>query len=126
MGNLLTFLEETETKTDIIFPHLGIALRKVGSYVTVFGIKIMFYGIVIGLAMIIGYLMAEHMAKRTGQNPEPYLDFTIIAVCVFMLVRGINKLKKKEEEKPAAPAPAPEPSAEEKLLAEIRDLLKNK
>ena len=82
MGNLLTFLEETETKTDIIFPHLGIALRKVGSYVTVFGIKIMFYGIVIGLAMIIGYLMAEHMAKRTGQNPEPYLDFTIIAVIV--------------------------------------------
>jgi large conductance mechanosensitive channel len=43
-----------------------------------------------------------------------------------MLVKGINKLKKKEEEKPAAPAPAPEPSAEEKLLAEIRDLLKNK
>jgi large conductance mechanosensitive channel len=43
-----------------------------------------------------------------------------------MLVKGINKLKKKEEEKPAAPAPAPEPSAEEKLLTEIRDLLKNK
>ena len=85
MGNLLTFLEETETKTDIIFPHLGIALRKVGSYVNVFGIKIMFYGIVIGLAMIIGYLMAEHMAKRTGQNPEPYLDFTIIAVIVAIL-----------------------------------------
>ena len=45
------------------------------------------------------------------------------------MVKGITKLtKKKEEEKPATPAPAPEPepSAEEKLLTEIRDLLKNK
>ena len=56
----------------------------------------------------------------------PAIIFLIIAFCVFMLVKGINKLKKKEEEKPAAPAPAPEPSAEEKLLTEIRDLLKNK
>ena len=61
-----------------------------------------------------------------GNFIQTLLDFTIIAFCVFMLVKGINKLKKKEEEKPAAPAPAPEPSAEEKLLAEIRDLLKNK
>ena len=61
-----------------------------------------------------------------GNFIQTLLDFTIIAFCVFMLVKGINKLKKKEEEKPAAPAPAPEPSAEEKLLTEIRDLLKNK
>ena len=61
-----------------------------------------------------------------GNFIQTLLDFIIIAFCVFMLVKGINKLKKKEEEKPAAPAPAPEPSAEEKLLAEIRDLLKNK
>ena len=61
-----------------------------------------------------------------GNFIQTLLDFIIIAFCVFMLVKGINKLKKKEEEKPAAPAPAPEPSAEEKLLTEIRDLLKNK
>ena len=58
-------------------------------------------------------------------------DFLIIAFCIFLMVKGITKLttKKKEEPKPApAPAPKPEPvpSAEEKLLTEIRDLLKNK
>ena len=42
------------------------------------------------------------------------------------MVKGISKLTKKKEEAPAAPAPAPEPSAEEKLLTEIRDLLKEK
>ena len=56
-----------------------------------------------------------------------YFDFLIIAFCIFLMVKGITQLtKKKEEPKPAAPAPAPEPSAEEKLLTEIRDLLKNK
>lgn len=61
-----------------------------------------------------------------GNFIQTLLDFVIIAFCVFMLVKGINSLKKKEVEKPAEPAPAPEPSAEEKLLTEIRDLLKNK
>lgn len=60
-----------------------------------------------------------------GNFIQTILDFTIIAFCVFMLVKGISKLKK-EEPKEEAPAPAPEPSAEEKLLTEIRDLLKNK
>ena len=53
------------------------------------------------------------------------INFLIMALILFMLVRGINKLmelgKKKEEEKPSAP---PEPSKEEVLLTEIRDLLK--
>lgn len=51
------------------------------------------------------------------------LDFIIVAFCIFLLVKGINSLKRKEEAKPAAP---PEPTAQEKLLAEIRDLLKNR
>jgi large conductance mechanosensitive channel len=55
------------------------------------------------------------------------VDFLIIAFCIFLMIKGIAKLtRKKEEEAPAAPAPEPEPSAEEKLLTEIRDLLKNK
>ena len=58
-----------------------------------------------------------------GSFIQTIIDFTIIALCVFLLVKGINALKKRKEE-PAAPAPAPEPSAEEKLLTEIRDLLK--
>ena len=49
------------------------------------------------------------------------LDFVIVAFAIFMVIRVMNKMKKKEEEKPATP---PEPSAEEKLLTEIRDVLK--
>jgi large conductance mechanosensitive channel len=51
------------------------------------------------------------------------IDFVIIAFAIFMVIKALNKMKKKEEEKPAAP---PEPSAEEKLLAEIRDALVNR
>ncbi len=58
-----------------------------------------------------------------GQFIQNVLDFIIIALCIFFMIKGINKLKKKKEEEPAAPA---EPSAEEKLLTEIRDLLKKK
>jgi len=48
------------------------------------------------------------------------LDFVIVAFAIFMVIRGMNKLKKQEEEKPAEP---PKPSKEEELLTEIRDLL---
>lgn len=62
-----------------------------------------------------------------GAFLQTTLDFLIIAFCIFVLIKLITKLtQKKEEPQPAAPAPAPEPSAEEKLLTEIRDLLKNK
>ena len=61
-----------------------------------------------------------------GQFIQNIVDFLIVAFCIFLMVKGINKLTTKKEEAPAEPAPAPEPSAEEKLLAEIRDLLKNK
>lgn len=66
-----------------------------------------------------------------GNFLQQTFDFLIIAFCIFLMVKGIaklNNMKKKEEEAPAepTPAPAPEPSAEEKLLTEIRDLLKNK
>jgi large conductance mechanosensitive channel len=50
------------------------------------------------------------------------LDFLIVAFVIFLVIRAMNRLKRKEE---AAPPPAPpEPSAEEKLLTEIRDALK--
>ena len=70
-----------------------------------------------------------------GNFIQQTVDFLIIAFSIFLVIRGIAKFsemtKKKEEEskkaEPApAPAPAPEPSAEEKLLTEIRDLLKEK
>jgi large conductance mechanosensitive channel len=49
------------------------------------------------------------------------MDFVIVAFAIFMVVKQMNRLKEKEEE---APKPPPEPSSEEKLLTEIRDLLK--
>lgn len=71
-------------------------------------------------------LGVEKLAPVTinyGNFIQTLFDFIIIAFCVFLLVKGINKLAKKKAEEPAAPAP-PEPSNEEKLLSEIRDLLK--
>ena len=53
------------------------------------------------------------------------IDFLIIALVIFMMIRGINRLRKKQEE-PATPEPAPEPSDEVKLLTEIRNLLDKK
>ncbi|MCX7552434.1 large-conductance mechanosensitive channel protein MscL [Marinicella sp. S1101] len=64
---------------------------------------------------------AEAVAIQWGAFVQTTIDFLIIAFAVFMVVKVMNNLKKKEEEAPAAP---PEPSNEEKLLAEIRDLLK--
>ena len=69
-----------------------------------------------------------------GAFIQQIVDFTILALCVFLLVKLMNKfsdLKKKEEEAPApapepTPAPEPEPTKEELLLTEIRDLLKEK
>jgi large conductance mechanosensitive channel len=58
-----------------------------------------------------------------GSFVQTVVDFVIIAFAIFMVIKAMNKLKKKEEAAPAAP---PEPSAEEKLLTEIRDLLKQK
>lgn len=64
---------------------------------------------------------------KYGNFIQTLLDFVIIAFCVFMLVKFINKLAHKQKtEEATKPAPKPEPSAEEKLLMEIRDLLKNK
>lgn len=66
---------------------------------------------------------AAEVAVNFGNFIAVVLDFIIIAFAVFCMVKAINKFHKKKEEAPAAP---PEPSAEEKLLAEIRDLLKEK
>ena len=51
---------------------------------------------------------------------DTVISFLIVAFAIFMLIKGMNSMKKKEEEKPAEP---PKPSAEETLLTEIRDLL---
>lgn len=88
----------------------------------------------IGLAM--GGVDFSNLAVNLGQNPagEPVLlkygtfinhciSFLIVAFAVFMLVKGINSLRRKEAEAPAEP---PAPTTSEKLLEEIRDSLKSR
>ncbi len=60
-----------------------------------------------------------------GQFIQNIVDFICVAFCVFLMIKAMNKLNKKKEEEAPAPEP-PAPSAEETLLTEIRDLLKNK
>ena len=69
---------------------------------------------------------ATEVAIKYGSFLATILDFIIISFAVFCLIKFINGLHRKKEEAPAAPPAPPEPSAEEKLLTEIRDLLKNK
>ena len=71
-----------------------------------------------------------HNYLTYGNFISAIINFLILALVVFFLVKGLNKLtelgKKKEEEAPAEEPAPPAPSAEEVLLTEIRDLLKNK
>jgi len=72
---------------------------------------------------------AEAVLWKWGAFVQTCIDFAIIAFCIFMFVKLINSLsRKRAKAETAAPAsaPAPEPTAEEKLLTEIRDLLKEK
>ena len=77
-----------------------------------------------------GEVLTPAVTWNYGAFIQQVVDFTILAFCVFLMVKVMNTInKKKEEPKPApapAPEPEPEPTAEEKLLTEIRDLLKNK
>ena len=66
---------------------------------------------------------AEPVSINWGNFVQETLDFIIIAFCVFLLVKLINSFKKKEAPAPVVPA---EPTPEEKLLTEIRDLLKER
>ena len=68
---------------------------------------------------------AEAVTVNYGAFLQTVIDFLIIAICIFILIKGINKLMKKKEEVPAPLAP-PAPSKEEILLTEIRDILKEK
>ena len=73
-----------------------------------------------------GAEVSAEVAVNFGNLIAVILDFIIIAFAVFCMVKAINGLHRKKEEAPAEPPAPPEPSAEEKLLTEIRDLLKEK
>ncbi len=59
-----------------------------------------------------------------GKFVQSIVDFVIVAFAIFMMVKVMNRLKKKEETAPAAPVTPPAPSREELLLTDIRDLLR--
>ena len=61
---------------------------------------------------------------RYGVFINTVLDFLIVAFAIFIVIRAMNRLKRRQQEVLTAPASPPEPPAEQVLLAEIRDLLK--
>ncbi len=71
--------------TAINFPHLGIYLDHVGKSISVFGFDIAYYGITMGLSILLGLYLAEREAKRTGQDPDTYTDLVIYAI-VFSII----------------------------------------
>ena len=73
-----------------------------------------------------GEQVAAAVSINYGTLISTVIDFIILAFAVFCMVKGINSLHRKKEEEPAAPPAPPEPSAEEKLLTEIRDLLRDR
>ena len=107
----------TSIVNDIILPVIGVLTG---------GLNFSDWKIVLKQAVLDaeGAVIADPVAITFGNTIAVILDFIIIAFAVFCMVKGLNKLHRKKEEAPAAPPAPPEPSAEEKLLTEIRDLLK--
>lgn len=67
-------------ETSIYFPNLGIKLSNVPRGFSIFGFNIAFYGVCIAIGMMGGILTAQWQAKRSGQNPDDYLDFALWAI----------------------------------------------
>ncbi|MDE5905622.1 large-conductance mechanosensitive channel protein MscL [Duncaniella sp.] len=102
---------------DIIMPLVGVATG---------GMNFTDYKFVIQQAVIDGTtqeVLKPEVTLNWGTWIQTIVDFIIVALCIFIAIKGINQLKRKKEEAPAAD---PEPTKEEVLLTEIRDLLKEK
>lgn len=75
----------TYNGADLIFPHLGIVIQNLPNHITVFGYRIAFYGIIIGVGMLLGIMVACRDAKRRGQDPDIYLDFALYAIIISII-----------------------------------------
>lgn len=65
---------------DVAFPHLGIYFTNLPKGITIGGFTIAYYGVIIALGMIGGLFLARWQAKRTGQNPELYMDYALYGI----------------------------------------------
>jgi len=107
----------TSLVTDIVMPPIGLLMGNVD-----------FSNLFLNLSMDASYgSIAEAEAAgapiiKYGIFINTVLDFVIVAFAIFLLIRSLNKLKRKQEAAP--PPPPPAPTTEEVLLAEIRDLLR--
>ncbi len=110
----------TSVVNDIIMPPIGWLIG---------GVKFTDLKFELPQVELPGIEKLEPVTVNYGNFLQTIFDFIIIAFCVFLLVKGITRLSQKvtkAKETPAAPPAPPQPSAEERLLTEIRDLLKDK
>lgn len=70
---------------DVAFVHLGIAVQNLRNSISIFGFRIAYYGIIIGIGMLAGIWLTQADAKRRGQDPELYLDFALYAI-IFSII----------------------------------------
>lgn len=75
----------TGTGPDISFVNLGITIEHLRNSITIFGFRIAFYGIIIGIGMLAGMAVAFSDAKRRGQDLDMYLDFALYAI-IFSII----------------------------------------
>ena len=69
----------------IRFPHLGIEIAELNTGFSVFGFHIAYYGVIIGIGMLVGIIMAYFEAKRTKQNPDHYMDLALFGI-IFAII----------------------------------------
>lgn len=69
----------------ISFPNLGIEIEKLNKFVTVFGYDIAYYGIIIGVGMLIALAIVMREAKLTGQSEEDYIDYAIVVLSLAVI-----------------------------------------
>ena len=70
---------------DIYFPHLGIGVEHLGNSISVFGFRIAYYGIIIGIGMLMGVLIASFDYKRRGQKSEDIEDLALYSIIFAIL-----------------------------------------
>jgi large conductance mechanosensitive channel len=102
---------------DVIMPPIGLLVG---------GVTFTDLKIVMKPAAVIDGVEKAAVTLNYGSFLQVTFDFIIVAFAIFMFIKLINKMNKKKVEAPAAPAPPPAPTKEEVLLAEIRDILKER